>query len=62
MVSTGLTNCGFWMVGGFIWNGIIILGQFFYFDRYLQREIEDWFKDPFICRAVEWFQGRGERA
>ena len=37
-------------------------GPFFYFDRYLMKDIDDWHKDEFLCRAVEWFQGRGEKA
>lgn len=38
------------------------LGPVFYLDRYLMREIEDWHKDELLCRAVEWFQGRGEKS
>ncbi len=38
------------------------LGPVFYLDRYLMREIEDWYKDALLCRAVEWFVERGEKA
>lgn len=38
------------------------LGPSFFYDRDRNRMIDDWWKDCLICRALEWFQGRGERA
>ena len=37
-------------------------GPIFYLDRFLIREIDDWHKDKFLCRAVEWFLCRGKKA
>lgn len=37
-------------------------GPTFYRGSEEQREIEEWWKDLPICRAVEWFTGRGNRA
>jgi hypothetical protein len=34
-------------------------GPEFYHDKHENRLYEDWWKDPLICRALEWFQGRG---
>lgn len=33
----------------------------FYRDRAERREIPDWFDDPAICAALDWFCQRGER-
>lgn len=38
------------------------LGPAFFRDRAGQREIEDWYDDPLIVQACDWFYGRGERA
>lgn len=38
------------------------LGPTVYADKYERRMIDDWWQDSLICRAVEWFQQRGERA
>ncbi len=37
-------------------------GPTFYRDRDLYREIEEWWNDTAICKALEWFQKRGEKA
>lgn len=37
-------------------------GPTFYRDRDEQREIIEWWNDPLICAALEWFIGRGHRA
>ena len=37
-------------------------GPQFYHDKYESRPIDDWWEDSVICRAVEWFQGRGCKA
>lgn len=37
-------------------------GPTFFRDRNHQREIEDWWDDPLICNAWEWFHKRGKRA
>jgi hypothetical protein len=33
----------------------------FYKDRAERREIVDWFDDPAICEALDWFSNRGEK-
>jgi len=38
------------------------LGPTFYHDRNEQREIEEWYKDTAICRALDWFTSRGNKA
>lgn len=38
------------------------LGPMFFRDRDERREIEDWYDNPLICDALEWFTGRGCRA
>lgn len=37
-------------------------GPTFYHDRAERREIENWWDDPQICDALDWFVGRGEKA
>lgn len=37
-------------------------GPTFWRDRACTREIATWYEDPEICAALEWFQGRGNRA
>jgi len=37
-------------------------GPMFFHDRGERREIKEWYKDALICRALEWFQGRGHLA
>lgn len=37
-------------------------GPTLYRDRAEQRIIEDWYENPLICDAVNWFQARGCRA
>lgn len=37
------------------------LGPTFYRDRYCQRLIDDWYENPLIVDAWDWFYGRGER-
>jgi len=38
------------------------IGPLFSWDRAGNREIDDWYMNPMICEALEWFQGRGNRA
>ncbi|MFV7439662.1 hypothetical protein ACLPJF_22085 [Pseudomonas vlassakiae] len=38
------------------------LGPTFYRDRCEQREIEDWYENPLIVDALDWFCKRGHRA
>ena len=38
------------------------LGPMFFKDRASERPIDDWYEDPLICRALDWFIGRGNRA
>lgn len=38
------------------------LGPTVYRDKRCNRVIDDWWKDDYIIRAVEWFQQRGEKA
>lgn len=37
-------------------------GPMFYRDRASRREIEEWWEDPKICDALDWFIKRGKRA
>lgn len=37
-------------------------GPIFYKDRKESREIESWWEDKLICKALDWFQARGNRA
>lgn len=38
------------------------LGPAFFRDRKCTREIEQWYEQPEICEALEWFQARGKVA
>lgn len=38
------------------------LGPAFYPDRNQARMIDGWWEDEAICRALDWFIGRGHRA
>lgn len=38
------------------------LGPTVFLDRAMNREITLWWKDAYICRAIEWFQHRGCKA
>ena len=37
------------------------LGPSVYYDKRCRREINNWWKDEWILRAVEWFDQRGQR-
>lgn len=37
-------------------------GPTFYRDRHGSRIIADWYDDPLICAALDWFVGRRARA
>ena len=37
-------------------------GPEFYKDKYERDVINNWWEDPLICKALEWFQGRGNKA
>lgn len=37
------------------------LGPVVYYDKYCNRENENWFDDEGICDSIEWFQKRGKR-
>lgn len=37
-------------------------GPTFYRDKAECRVVEDWWENPLICDALDWFQGRGNRA
>ncbi len=37
-------------------------GPTFYADRAMNRLIDDWWDDPSICKALDWFTGRGFKA
>ena len=37
-------------------------GPSFYRDRFFMREIQDWYDDPVICQALDWFIRRGKIA
>lgn len=38
------------------------LGPTFFHDRAMNRVHETWYEDPLICKALDWFTGRGCRA
>jgi hypothetical protein len=38
------------------------LGPSFFKDKHSTREIIEWYEKPLICRALDWFVDRGERA
>lgn len=38
------------------------LGPTFYRDKASCRVIEDWYENPLICQALDWFTGRGNKA
>lgn len=38
------------------------LGPTFFKDRHCIRKIEDWYDNPLICDALDWFQERGNKA
>lgn len=38
------------------------LGPIFFRDRYERREIENWYENPRIIEALDWFCNRGHRA
>lgn len=37
-------------------------GPTFFRDKHGRRLIDDWHENSLICKALEWFIGRGERA
>jgi hypothetical protein len=37
-------------------------GPTFYRDKLERREIDEWWVNPLICKALDWFQGRGNKA
>ena len=37
-------------------------GPTFYLDKAERREVEDWWFNTEICRALDWFTGRGNKA
>ena len=37
-------------------------GPTFFKDKECRREIENWYENPFICKALIWFQSRGNTA
>ena len=37
-------------------------GPTFYLDNDGCREIDNWYEDSQICKALEWFQSRGNKA
>lgn len=37
-------------------------GPTFYRDKNERRIIENWYENPLICAALDWFQARGNRA
>jgi hypothetical protein len=37
-------------------------GPTFFLDKHFTREIDQWWKDQLLCRAAEWFAGRGFKA
>ena len=38
------------------------LGSIFFKDNNCTREIVDWYDNPLICDALDWFQKRGNKA
>ena len=37
-------------------------GPTFYKDKWMSRMIDDWWDDPVICNALDWFVDRGNKA
>ena len=37
-------------------------GPAFYKDKRLTKEVEEWWENEYICKALDWFIHRGERA
>lgn len=37
-------------------------GPTFFRDKGQMREIDNWWENPLICDALDWFTGRGKRA
>ncbi|EKN5074343.1 hypothetical protein SM866_004462 [Yersinia enterocolitica] len=37
-------------------------GPTFFRDKHERRIIDDWYENSLICKALDWFIGRGERA
>jgi hypothetical protein len=37
-------------------------GPAFYKDKNCMREIENWYEDSLICKALDWFVDRGRKA
>ena len=37
-------------------------GPTFYRDRATTRDIPEWYDNPLICKALDWFVARGHRA
>lgn len=49
--------------GGYVYMEFAYFGgPRFYRDRNLTREIEDWWEDPRLVKACEWFCARGHKA
>jgi hypothetical protein len=49
--------------GRYIWmDWHSYLGPTFFRDREMKREIKDWWDDPNIGHALDWFIGRGCKA
>jgi len=49
--------------GGYVYMGWHnYCGPTFYHDKLENREIEGWWENPLICKALNWFQDRGNRA
>lgn len=38
------------------------LGPMFFKDQACERPIDEWYSDPLICAALDWFTGRGHKA
>lgn len=38
------------------------LGPTFYYDKFLTRLFDDWWANPDICEALDWFVKRGHKA
>jgi hypothetical protein len=37
-------------------------GPTFYRDKNALRQIDEWWENPLICAALDWFQNRGNKA
>jgi hypothetical protein len=37
-------------------------GPTFFHDKHENRMIDDWWENPLICKALDWFTGRGNKA